>query len=261
MKKVVHFIFTMISLLICSELISNDIDLEKAFNNDSQEELIKLLDRWASSSKPLSKDAFNKMFKFEKEAYKIFEDFYTPLSLDRINFGNERKHESLYKNCNYILIQSGLAVSFVDTIHTDTMLGYLKCHINRKELYSHLTINNFRPKVSIEGKKTIYLRYGADIKAFLNKEHKFNKYEQKRACDRSEIKQEFLNRQIKVFRGHWDYKVWHIASYPTINKIIFNKDMTQALIYFSYLYSGGEAYYCKEQGEWKIINAVMTWMT
>ena len=122
----------------------------------------------------------------------------------------------------------------------------------------------FRPQVSFPGKKIVYLtdRYEKILDEFLGDQHvdlgTENIMQVAYAKDESRQRMEFLMKAAKIFYGHWG-GYWQYETYPKANSIIFDREMQRAIVYFRFVYEGGEVYLEKKDGEWTIYSGRLTW--
>jgi len=80
-----------------------------------------------------------------------------------------------------------------------------------------------------------------------------------RAKGESQRRQKFLENDLRIFYGHWG-GYWQLYSYPTISSLTFDKSFRYAIIYYEFIYEGGEAYLKKVNGIWTLISAQRTWI-
>lgn len=123
----------------------------------------------------------------------------------------------------------------------------------------------FRPRVSFPNKKIVYLtdEYKKLLDDFLGDQHVDLGTESimqvAYAKDESRQRMEFLTKAAKIFYGHWG-GYWQYETYPKANSIIFDREMQRAIVYFRFVYEGGEVYLEKKDGEWTIFSGKLTWI-
>ena len=122
----------------------------------------------------------------------------------------------------------------------------------------------FRPQVSFPNKKIVYLTGGYKklLDDFLGDQHvdlgTENIMQVAYAKDESRQRMEFLTNAAMIFYGHWG-GYWQYETYPKANSIIFDREMQRAVVYFRFVYEGGEVYLEKKDGEWTIYSGQLTW--
>lgn len=122
----------------------------------------------------------------------------------------------------------------------------------------------FRPQVSFPNKKIVYLtdRYKKMLDDFLGDQHvdlgTENIMQVAYAKDESRQRMEFLMTAARIFYGHWG-GYWQYETYPKASSIIFDREMQRAIVYFRFVYEGGEVYLEKKDGEWTIFSGQLTW--
>lgn len=123
----------------------------------------------------------------------------------------------------------------------------------------------FRPKVSFPGKKIVYLTDGYEklLNDFLGDQlvdlGTESIMQVAYAKDESRQRMEFLMKAAKIFYGHWG-GYWQYETYPNANSIIFDHEMQRAIVYFRFVYEGGEVYLEKQNGEWTVVSGKLTWI-
>jgi hypothetical protein len=122
----------------------------------------------------------------------------------------------------------------------------------------------FRVPVHFDGKKVVYLtkKYSKLLNSFLGDDHvdlgTYDIMQTAFAKDESQSKQEFLHNAVHIYYGHWG-GYWQYNTYPEAEKIIFNPEMSRAVVLFRFVYEGGEAILEKQNGEWKVVDFRFTW--
>jgi len=268
--------------------------LEEAYNENSTEILYQFFDRWSEEVKTNEKDAKNK---YEVEAYKVFEAFYQPLQPEKVGWYND----SLYRDVPYLIVQSSLwriyevelilykkaeIDSFCMARLSQEMPGdtegqkeqlerlrRLHCdgpHYSKDSYAPYLNVEctmidtavDFRPPVSFEGKKIVYIteEYKKLLDAFLGDEYiDYDMGHQAFAVKDSKDRQIFISQAAKIHYGHWG-GYWQYETYPKASSIYFDKDMQRAIVSFRFIYSGGSVILEKQDGVWTIVDAKITWV-
>ncbi|MBI5733100.1 hypothetical protein HY967_04060 [Candidatus Jorgensenbacteria bacterium] len=192
-----------------------------------------------------------------KNAYAIFEDFYTPQDMMRVTSG--RVGNDTYKDAKYIMVQGTIYLTVRKTINRPGGHEYL-CLPNLE-----IILEEFVPNISVPGKKIIFLNSHRDtlLTRFLGSEHhplgEGGIMNPAHAGGESAKRLEFLNHYFRSFHGHWG-GYWHLVTFPHIF-IDFNEDYTEANVGFRANFAeGGSALYKKTDGVWKLIRSRLTWI-
>ncbi len=232
-------------------------NLEKAFKNKSQNQFSQFLEQWQSESNPItSSDILSNL---HKEVYQIFKDFYNPFNLQRIGTGEWG--EELYLDIDYVIIQNSI---FINTYKTDSLNFHVFANTDSLVL-SKDSIINFRPDLKFEQAETLYLlpKYELVINKFLGSRNyplgTGGIMNPSRAKGKSAKRLKFLNKKLNIIHGHWG-GYWHIETHPEVFSIDFNQGRTIAKVNYRLIYQGGEAIYIKQNGEWKLKDAHLTWI-
>ncbi len=70
---------------------------------------------------------------------------------------------------------------------------------------------------------------------------------------------DFINCATQIFYGHWG-GYWQYETYPKATIIVFDSQMQRAVVFFRFVYEGGEVTLEKQNGEWTIISGKLTWI-
>ena len=124
---------------------------------------------------------------------------------------------------------------------------------------------SFRPPVNFPNKKIVYLtsEYKRLLDGFLGNSHvglgeegimqvAYSKGESRKRMD-------FISNAVKIFYGHWG-GYWQYETYPKASSIVFDSLMQRAVVYFRFVYAGGEVILEKQNGEWTIVSSKFTWI-
>jgi len=234
---IVFFLFTITFAYSQTEL---DM-LEKAYKNQSTEELKNFFDAWSQEIPPITDTELSTYNDTIQQAYKLFVDFYN-YAADSIY---SEWYNELYKDVAFLIVQNTLKIYFVNKLHIEGQKG---------DGVRKLTdsIMDFRPNIQRNGKKTLFLtkKYEKIMNTFVRNE----KYE-----NLLDIwKENFLNKYVKIYSGH-DFG-WYLCSFPIVYAITFEKDMKQALIFYRFGYGGHETILKKEGDKWIFVCNVSSWI-
>ena len=124
---------------------------------------------------------------------------------------------------------------------------------------------SFRPPVNFFNKKIVYLttEYKQLLDNFLGNRHvgfakksimqvAYSKGESRKWMD-------FFNTAARIFYGHWG-GYWQYETYPKATIIVFDSQMQRAVVFFRFVYEGGEVILEKQNGEWTFVSGKLTWM-
>ena len=123
---------------------------------------------------------------------------------------------------------------------------------------------SFRPPVNFPNKKIVYLtaKYKRLLNGFLGNKHvgmgkegimqvAYSKGESRKRMD-------FISNAVRLFYGHWG-GYWQYETYPQATSIVFDSQMQRAVVFFRFVYEGGEVIMEKQNGKWTIVSGKLTW--
>lgn len=238
--------------------------LANAYKQKSINKLHLFFENWVQETHPISDKDFANLNDTAKNVYTIFQTYYTPKELSKI--GGSEWGDSLYRNVKYLLIQDKIIYEIGDSniITLDDTINYVS-YITTKDnsAFQTGTLYNFRPNVPTDSSKVVVLTKNYDrlFNYFLGNTHKLfaagNIMAPAKSEGESNKRQKFLENYIKIFYGHWG-GYWQLYSYPTVEKVRFDKSFSNAIIFYTMVYEHGEAYLKKIEGKWTIIKAERT---
>ena len=124
---------------------------------------------------------------------------------------------------------------------------------------------DFQPSVSFPGKKVVYLTddYKKLLDNFLDNQHvdlgTGSIMQTAYAKDESRKRMDFIQQAAQIFYGHWG-GYWQYETYPEAYRIIIDANMQRAIVYFRFVYEGGEVFLEKQNGEWTVVSGRLTWI-
>ena len=124
---------------------------------------------------------------------------------------------------------------------------------------------SFRPPVKFPDKKIVYLttKYKRLLNRFLRNKHvgfaKESIMQVAYSKGESRKRMDFINTAARIFYGHWG-GYWQYETYPQATFIVIDSQMQRAVVFFRFVYEGGEVIMEKQNGEWTIISGKFTWM-
>ena len=125
----------------------------------------------------------------------------------------------------------------------------------------------FRPNVQFNDKKTVYLteEYIRLLNQFCTEDPALkldtideSPFEHFNSLSRSKQKLNFLRKAACVIPGHWGGVQYE--TFPIADQIIFNPDMTRAVVQWECYYHGGDAVLIKQDEEWIIVGCRRIWI-
>lgn len=278
--------------------------LQEAYKKRSLNLLDSFFIRWQHNIVPISQSEENELSDTQKQAYHVFEAFYKPFDIKKIGgseFGENiydkvkylvvQNKVDVYSTNNKIYLtvadSDAIAVeninkSSMSSSRKDSLLTRINGKLNHRVLQEfgpkkHSLFNdndslelitkldNFRPRVKVDGKQVVYLtgQYDNLLNIFLGNTHlplgTGGIMNTARSQGESRKREDFLNKLIKIWYGHWG-GYWQLFSYPMASKITFDKTMKYARVDFVFIYEGGEAILKKEGEEWQLISSKRTWI-
>lgn len=123
----------------------------------------------------------------------------------------------------------------------------------------------FHPPVHFDGKIVVYLTNGYKelLDSFLGNCYvelgKRNIMQAAFSKGRSRMKQKFFNKAALIYYGHWG-GYWEYVTFPEAYRIVFNPEMNRAMVFFRFIYRGGDVYMEKKDGEWTVVDFRFTWI-
>ena len=274
MKRVV---LVMITALFCGALFTScvadnnfDLDvknvqsaevlfekLEAAYQLSSANDLEEFFKEWNSS---VSSDAVNniKRDKVVEEIYEIYKTFYNPLDLTKL--GDWEWGNSLNSNSKYVVIQNNIKYAVLEE---ELLEKYYYSGIY--ESINYITIDDFRPPLSLPKNKVLYLvpEYKNSLNMFLGTESteigENGIMTPSIPKGDSDKRYSFIRPYIPVLHGHWG-GYWHIATHPEISEIFIDTKHVVAKVFFRVGFQGGEATMKKKSHKWVIENSQATWI-
>lgn len=268
--------------------------LQSAYKHHSVDELYQFFDNWASDIQSTEKAEDSP---YLAEAYNVFRAFYQPLLSDYEGASYYKNKPyyivqgSLWKisEAECIILPHERDSFFVarirqafpnDTAYQNKTIQLVLKDKRDRPCYGDgfcwplftniplITLDSaidFRPAVFLPDKKIVYLTedYKKLLDKFLGNKHvplgKEDIMQTAYAKGGSHSRMSFLLNAATIFHGHWG-GYWQYETYPEAGHIIFNPDMSRALVYFRFKYEGGEVLLEKQNGEWIIVEVQYTWM-
>lgn len=227
--------------------------LEILIKQNSQDSLKQFFTDWNIMIKPNSND-FIEQNEIIKAVYDSYKTFYKPYDL--LKLGNWQWGNNLYSESKYFVVQNKIYYAVIPSDYLDEYSWAL----SHKD-----SICNFRPPLQIENNKVLYLtsEYEKSITFFLGTESTElgmpNLMTPSRPKGESEKRYEMLRKYIPILHGHWG-GYWHIETHPFVYYILFNNNLSLAMINFRVGYEGGEATLIRGINGWMIKESKETWI-
>jgi|APSaa5957512622_1039677.scaffolds.fasta_scaffold94695_1 hypothetical protein len=233
--------------------------LNAGFEAKKAEPLSEFLQTWSEYSTPIDDELLEKKPNFEQAVYAMYSAFFEPAASLR---GGE-----------YVVIQEDIKVRLVDTDLAEAYREEVETYIDvaiRTPAISEITIHNFRPRIEIDEKTTLYYdhRHIEALLLFLmgealNEKNWEGRIDIDSAWDEQnggnhsikyEIRAErldYLNSSMEIIDGHWG-NGWHIATHPDMYCVVLSVDLDEAVIYSRIGYSGEAALMKYLDDEWVV---------
>jgi hypothetical protein len=227
--------------------------LEFAFKQNTDDTLVQVFLEWNENVKPNTTE-FIEQNDIIKAVFDVYKEFYKPLDL--LKLGEWEWGNNLNSNCKYVVVQNKIFYAVMSPNKFDNF-SWLTSHKD--------SINNFRPPLTLDSKKVLYLttEYDKALNQFLGAESTEmgtpNIMNPSRPAGESEKRYEMIRPFIPVLHGHWG-GYWHLETHPDVNYILLNKTLTKAKIDFRVGYQGGEATLEKRGNRWTIKKSEATWI-
>jgi hypothetical protein len=234
--------------------------LDEAYKINSAKKLKLFIDRWATvSSLSLAKWATTK-----NDTIKAFNEVYRQFYLSE-NEGITQIDSATPSV--YIVVDDDPIMAVTDTLPIgDSTDGYPNepnyellqslayQEGNREQMFQSYVPVLGIPKVivlSLNSKYNSYIKKFLTSKAVVKKQND-NGYPGEDA-GHDEQKVAFLSAYLPMVKRHWG-NYWNYLSYPNINRIVFNKELTSAVVSYKLSSRGGMACYKKTAMGWTLID-------
>ncbi len=237
------------------DIYSDLIDI--GFEQDDSKLLEKYFDVLAESYIPITKEELEKKPYFEKEAYKIYEEFFYP-EVRRSDSVTDLGNLS-YANRKYFLMQKKLDIAVVDDIDIELPNKKYSLLFNLRntqhDTISSISINNFYPRLENDSRKL--LSNSDRITKYFDDFLEVKRWDERHLKSNSNIFQlsyhraEFLSHCIGIYLDPQTFE-WIIGCRPIVN-IMINKSFDKALMVNRFWYQGRIEILKKENGTWKLI--------
>ena len=268
-KEFLTVLFVVASLFVAGQSEQQATLLRKALHEQSTELLFEFFNNWADEVKSNEKEAANP---YVAEAYKVFDAVYQPLHPEKLGFPGF--HEN-YQDVPYFIVQGTLwEISQTKKIPKNGFPYEIALPVTTLD-----SMVEFRPPVSFENKKIVYLTAGyrklldsylseknADFDFFSEKQLDSIDFDDwfntvwEREVLYTDMMVSFLKKAALIDRPHFD-SGWQYETYPKVESIVFDKRMGRAVVKFGFGNVGGEALLSKRNGKWTIVKAQFTWIS
>ncbi len=236
---------------------SDNITLEMAYQQNSNEKLNQFLKNWINEYKPLTDNERKKLSPFEQNGYSIYEEFYKQNSyfVDSLTSG------SLYRKTKYFLVQNNLYIFLYDELDMQENIMLSLDGLSDRS-YEKIIVNDFRPIIKNPDYDVLYItdKYREILREFLLGEYDnvYNIEVNTEEIDEVLNRVRFLNRELSVFPSHW-LSPWRIESHPVIESIKFDKNFNNAIVSYNIEYYGKAVIFKKIDDLWKMGKSEIVW--
>lgn len=264
-----RFLFLIGSLflsVIVKSQQSQEMLLHDAYKTKSSKKLKLFIDRWANgSSLSVAKWATTK-----NDTIKAFNEVYRHFYLSE-NKGLTQTDAST--RSIYIVVDDVVDMAVTDTLPiVDPFEGnYYEPDYRLLESIAYQEGNRLQmlpsyvpvlgiPKLGI---LSLNSKYKSHIEKFLSAKKAVKKQNDagypRHQTGHDAQKVAFLSAYLPMVKRHWG-NYWNYLSYPNINRIVFNKELTSAIVSYKLSSSGGIACYKKTANGWTLIDSRITIM-
>ena len=252
--------------------------LTRGFEEKDSKPLIRFLEAWRKRHCAVTDIQLMKKPQVEREAYAAFRAFFAPAK------ESMRRHVVVQKEVKVTLVDDDLSDIFARAGKFESTVGGLSTPTDRLQqlpVISRITLQDFRPSVSLEEGKVLYLsrdhlrqllkflvvepqsQYHAVplVDRYWDVQHGVHPWDTEVDSDLAARKEkaarkrklDYLNLQLNIIPGHWG-NGWHFETHPFAYNLFLNVERTRAVITFREGYGGGEAYLKKTgKGEWSVV--------
>ena len=269
-KCFVTILFVAAGLLAAGQSAQQAALLRTAFHEQSDEKLLEFFNNWADDVKSNEKEAANP---YVAEAHKVFAAVYQPLHPEKLSFSGFQKR---YQDVPYFIVQGSLwEISQAEKLPQKGFPYGIALPVTMLD-----SMVEFRPTVSFENKKIVYLTTGYQklLDSILSERRAdFNFYSDEQNDTIQDFDEwfaivweresSFKNRMVSFLEKaalidlpHFDGS-WQYVTYPTVERIVFDKKMRRAMVRFGFGNMGGEALLKKRNGTWTIVTAQWNWIS
>lgn len=254
--------------------------LAHGFQNNDSEPLRRFLEAWHKRHRAVADDKRAKKPQLEREAYAVFRAFFVPSKPDL-----EKAYVVIQKELKVTLVDddfSGLYARMENYENGDMRLSTPSELLSQLQVISRVTLHDFRPAVSIEGPKVLYLtrdhlhelleflavepksefHHVPLVDRYWDLEHGADPWVPEKDDELTARKRRlaYLNSQLNIIPGHFGTG-WHFATHPLAYNLYLNQDRTRAVVAFRQGYGGGEAYLKRtDKGDWVVVARQHDWM-
>lgn len=225
--------------------------LEIAYQADDLSKLKTILNKWHKEIQANTAEEITKNKKI-KTIHDIYKAFRRPInhSHNSINYKDNWPEKS-----NYIIIQTSLEYTILTN---NNIAGFKESSIKKYD-----TISNFRTNIKLGDKKILYLtpEYKRTLEKFIEKDSLCSSISLKSlaANTTDESRTGFLEKYLPRIHSHFEYP-WLFETNPIVERIVINKRLNKAIVYFRDGCEGGETTMKKVKGKWIIQKLEWTWI-
>lgn len=219
-----------------------DRELLKYFEENSQDSLKQFFNNWENELRPYSRSKIEGLNDTLKAIYAVFNIFYTT--------------KPAYFGFKYIILQNSISYAVIRDI---AVFEKYTMERRQKDTITPDTLTDFRPYKGKAFNQILYLndKYKSALNYFFNEENGNYNCIQNFDKELTEKKRTFLSSYISLPADH-RCKMYY--SFPYIEKIIFNSDLSGAKIFFrNSVSSGGGKVYSIIDGKWTFIKDLLYW--
>jgi len=263
-KSLIIFTVSIVGLLLSckSNVITDDYKpqydsvyiqqkIEQYYTNNQTDSMLNFIEKWHTSIKPSSEKYIHQNDTIAN-IYQIVADLFKPYQ-----FSDHTPYRHVdYNTRQYSIPKNKCIVFQTDVDYLVLPLEKFK-KVNAYVYFKPHTLHNFRPQLISDSVKYLYLtkEYQTAILKFLKNKNtdieNLNDLKNDSFVNEINKREDFLFHLLNIQRGHW--KGWHIPTFPSIEKIIFDINLQNAFINVRIDYGQTIENYklVKENGHWK----------
>ncbi len=222
--------------------------------------------KWQNASKPLNEETRRSLPQVFQDTYSIIEDIYDPRRLARLGCSDSGDiSEDTYANVSHVIVQTAVSVAVFKDLSSSyrkfkAVCGTRLCYQGDKPVFQFY-MNDLSPPININGKMILYdvAEYTREVVDFLNSDVHLPGLPYSRShilsSKETDARLKYISNNIRVLDGHWGG--WHIISQPEIDRIEFDIEMKNAVVYYCIRHLHGEARYIKSGNMWEFVRAAI----
>ena len=216
----------------------------RAYREKSAATLEVFFEKWEAESTPANA---NRLSQRQRALYQVYRRFYRQ-SLEKQRV--KRRGQEDCREAKYFVAPSRLPYSIFDSLHAGTLQEIRRKNLQHVQLQED-TLVSFWPDLSFMAKRVLYLfpAYRKTLVDFLGASYEGEGEERGKEAWRK--RRAFLCSMIAIRRGNLG--MWDLASHPSVNDILLEKDLDRAKVIFTAASRRGYAIFDRKKEKWAMI--------